>query len=165
VHRIKAFVLGAFATAAFGGCGYSASRTVTSSAYVPPRETSTTTTYSPAYAPANSATSQVVTTVTRNSDGSVTRTSTRYYYPQAAYTYYGPDDPTLASEVRSTMQQDPLVSAHARNIGVVSDAGVVAITGKADSISAVQQASWDALQIPGVRQVDNSMRIDSTSPG
>jgi hypothetical protein len=165
MQRIKAFILGAFATAALAGCGYSASRTVTRTAYVPPEETSTTTTYSPVYAPANSATSQVVTTETRNPDGSVTRTSTRYYYPQASYTYYGPDDATLASEVRSTMRQDPLVSAHARNIGVGSDAGVVAITGRADSISAARQASWDALKIPGVRQVDNSMMIDSTSPG
>ena len=165
MQRIKAFVLGAFATAALAGCGYSASRTVTSTAYVPPEETSTTSTYSPAYAPANRATSQIVTTVTRNSDGSVTRTSTRYYNPQPSYTYYGPDDATLASEVRSTIGEDPLVSAHARNIGVGSDAGVVAITGTADSISAAQQASWDALQIAGVRQVDNRMMIDSTSPG
>lgn len=164
MRPIKAFVLGAFVTVALAGCGYSARRTVTSNAYIPPAET-TTTTHSPAYAPANSPTSQVVTTVTRNSDGSVTRTSTRYYYPQAAPTYSAHDDATVASQVRSALRQDPLVSAHAQNIGVASDAGVVAITGRADSISAVQQASWDALRIPGVNQVDNSMMIGLTSAG
>ena len=68
MRPIKALVLRAFVTAALAGCGYSASRTVTSNGYIPPKET-TTATYSPAYAPANSPTSQVVTTVTRNSDG------------------------------------------------------------------------------------------------
>ena len=57
------------------------------------------------------------------------------------------------------------MNSHARNIGVGSDAGIVEITGKADSISAVQQASWDALQVPGVTQVNNDMMIDPTSPG
>ena len=164
MRGIKAFVLGALATATLAGC-FSASRTVTNTAYIPPEETVTTTTYSPEYMPKNNSTSQVVTTVTRNADGSVTHTSTRYYYPGTTYTYYGPDDTTLASEVRSTMRQDPLVSAHAQNIDVGSDAGIIQITGRADSISAVQQASWDALQVPGVRQVDNSMMIDTTSPG
>jgi BON domain len=165
MQRVKAIVLGVFATAAIAGCGYSSTSTVTSTAYIPPEETVTTTTYSPTYVPADQLTSQVVTTVTTNPDGSVTRTSTRYYYPPATYTYYGPDDVTLALQVRSTMRQDPLVSAHVRSIGVGSDAGIVAITGKADSISAIQQASLDALQVPGVRQVDNSMMIDTTSPG
>jgi hypothetical protein len=157
MQRIEVFVVGAFAAAALAGCVYSTSRTVRSTAYIPPDQTVTTTT-SPPY-------TSVVTTVTSNPDGSVTRTSTRYYYPQAAYTYYGPDDAILASEVRSAMRQDPLVSAHARDIGVGSDAGIVAINGNADSIAAVQQASWDALQVPGVRQVNNNMMIDTTSPG
>jgi hypothetical protein len=165
MQRLKVFVLGAIATAVLAGCGYSADRTVTSTAYIPPRETVTTSTYSPAYAPTNSSTAQIVTTVTRNPDGSVTRASTRYYYPPAAYTYYQPDDGALASKVKSTMRQDPQVSAHAQNIGVGSNAGIVEITGRADSISTIQQASWDALQVPGVRQVDNSMMIDPSSPG
>jgi hypothetical protein len=161
--RIRILVLAAFATAILTGCAAdSASRTVTTTSYIPPEETVTTNTYAPGYTPT---TSQIVTTVTRNPDGSVTRISTRYYYPQAAYTYYDPDDLTLASEVESVMRQDPLVNAHAQDIGVGSDTGMVAITGRADSISAVQQASWDALQVPGVRQVDNNMTTDTTSPG
>jgi len=165
MQRIIAFLLVAFTTGILAGCSYSEDRTVTSTAYTPPAETATTTT-SRSYPPrASMATSQVVTTVTRHSDGSVTRTSTRYYYPPATYTSSSVDDATLASEVRSTMRRDPLVSAHAQNIGVGSGAGVVEITGRADSISTVQQASLDALQVPGVRQVNNDMRIDSTSPG
>ena len=163
MQRIKALLLAAFATSALAGCSFSTERTVTTTAYIPPESTVTTTTYSPAYVappPAN-ATSQVVTTVTTNPDGTVTRT-TRYYYPP---TYYRADDRTLASEVKSTIREDPLVNSHARNIGVGSDAGIVEITGKADSISAVQQASWDALQVPGVTQVNNDMMIDPTSPG
>jgi hypothetical protein len=146
----------------FAGCSYSVDRTVTST-YTPAEETVTTITI-PAYASSTrTSTSQGVITVTRNPDGSVTRTST--YYPPAAYSYYGTDDQTLASQVRSSMRQDPLVSAHARHIGIGSDAGVVEITGKADPISAVQQASLDALQTPEVRQVNNDMIIDPTSPG
>ena len=63
------------------------------------------------------------------------------------------------------MREDPLVNAHAHSIGVGSSAGIVAISGKADSISVVSRASWDALQVPGVMKVDNSMMIDPTSPG
>jgi hypothetical protein len=160
MQRIKTFLLLLFVTGALAGCSYSVERTVTSTAYTPPEETVTTTTY-PAYVPPM--TSQVVTTVTRNPDGTVTRTSR--YFPPTPSAYYSTDNVTLASEVRSMMRKDPLVSAHARNIGVGSYADVVEITGKADSISTVQQASWDALQVPGVIQVNNDMMIDPTSPG
>ena len=166
MQRIKALLLVVLATGAFAGCASSTGRTVTSTAYVPSEETVTTTqTYSPPYlSPANT-TSQIVTTVTQNPDGTVTRRSTRYYYPPGYYTYYNIDDAALASEVRSRMQQDPLVTAHTRNIGIGSDAGIVALKGTADSVSTAQQASWDALQVPGVRQVNNDMMIDATSPG
>src|SRR5262249_21260164 len=149
MNRIKVFALQAFAIVALAGCGYSATRTVTSTstAYIPPEQTTTTSVNSPSYAPPANITSQVVNTVTRNADGSVTRTSTTYYYPQTTYTSYGSDDLVLASQVRSAMRQDPLVNAHARDIGVGSDTGVIAITGKADSVSVVQQASKDAFEV------------------
>jgi len=160
MQRIKSFLLLLLVTGVLAGCSYSVERTVTSTGYTPPEETVTTTT-SPKYLPPTA--SQVVTTVTRNPDGTVTRTSR--YFPPTASTYYSTDDVTLASQIRSMMRKDPLVNAHARNIGVGSYAGVAEITGKADSISTVQQASWDALQVPGVTQVNNDMMIDPTSPG
>jgi limonene-1,2-epoxide hydrolase len=167
MQRIEALILVVVATGAFAGCGYPAHRTVTSTTYIPGEETVTTTqAYSPVYLPpADAGTSQIVTTVTHYPDGTVTRTSTRYYNPPARYTYYNSDDATLAAQVRSTMRQDPLVSAHTRNLAIGSDAGIVAITGRADSISTVQQASWDALQVPGVTRVNNDMMIDPASPG
>jgi len=166
IQRINALLLVVLVTGAFAGCASSTGKTVTSTAYVPSGKIVTTTqTYSPAYLPPADTTSQIVTTVTQNPDGTVTRRSTRYYYPPAYYTYYNTDNAALASEVRSRMQQDPLVTAHTRNIGIGSEAGIVAITGTADSITTVQQASWDALQVPGVTQVSNNMMIDTTSPG
>jgi BON domain len=163
--RITALCPIVLAIAALAGCSYSAGRTVTTTAYTPER-TVTTTTHLPAnVTPPDSSTSQIVTTVRRNPDGSVTRTTTRYYTPLAGYSYYSTDDATLASEVRSTIRQDPEVTAHTRNMGVGTDAGVVEITGTADSISTIQQASWDALQVPGVTEVNNDMVIDTTSPG
>jgi osmotically-inducible protein OsmY len=106
-----------------------------------------------------------VTTVTTGPDGTVRRTTTRYYYPGTTYTSYTVDDGLIASDVKTALRQDPGVNAHARNIAVASDAGTVEIVGTADSVSTVQQASWDAVQIPGVQQVNNDMRIDPTSPG
>jgi hypothetical protein len=164
MKHIKAIVVPALASAFLLGCSYTAERSVRTTSYAQPGTTVTTTTYPPSYeAPAPPNTNQVVTTVRRNADGSVTRTTTRYYYPPSGYAYV--DDGVVASDVRSALRQDPGVSAHARNIGISSDGGTVEIVGTADSISAVQQASWDAVQIPGVQQVNNDMRIDSTSPG
>jgi BON domain len=162
MKRITALLIVALATGALAGCGYSSDRAVTNTQYVPPQTTVTTTTSTAYMSPANT-NSRVVTTVTRNADGSVTRTTS--YYPTRAYTYYSTDDGTLASEVRSTIRQDPLVNAHAQNIAVGSDAGVVEITGRADSVSAVDQASRDALEVPGVIRVNNDMVINPMSPG
>jgi osmotically-inducible protein OsmY len=168
MERIKAFMLMAVVSVALSGalaaCGYTTEKTVTSS-YVPPATTQTTTTYAPAPVPPPEAASKVVTTVTTNSDGTVRRTTTRYYTPETTRTYVTSDDQLVTSQVRTALRSEPEVSAHARNIAVSTDAGTVEIVGTADSISAVQQASWDALQIAGVQVVNNDMRIDPTSPG
>jgi osmotically-inducible protein OsmY len=168
MERIKAFLLtavvGGALSGALAGCGSTTERTVTTT-YVPPVTTQTTTTYAPAPVPQPELASKVVTTVTTNSDGTVRRTTTRYYAPGTTRTYVSVDDQSVSSEVRTALHGDPEVSAHARNVAVSTDAGTVEIVGTADSISTVQQASWDALQIPGVQVVNNDMRIDPTSPG
>jgi osmotically-inducible protein OsmY len=165
MQRIKALTLSMIVGGILAGCGYTSERTVTWTGYVPPATSETTTTYTSAPAPPPDAASKVVTTVTTNPDGTVRRTTTRYYYPGATRTYVNADDQTVTSQVRTALRGDPEVSAHARNIAVSTDAGTVEIVGTADSISAVQQASWDALHIPGVQVVNNDMRIDPTSPG
>jgi BON domain len=167
MQRVNAFVLAVSVSACLAGCVSTTERGVTTTSYIPDRTVTTTTTYPPAYVapvPAQT-TSQVVTTVTTNPDGTVRRTTTKYYYPGTTYTYVNPDDDVITSDVKVAFRQDPEIGAHTRSIAVGSDAGIVEITGTADSVSTVQQASWDALQVSGVRQVDNAMVIDPTSPG
>jgi hypothetical protein len=126
MRGIKALGFVLSARIALASCGYSAQETVKTTSYTPPETTVTTSTTAALYAaPLPEHTLEIVSTVTTNPDSTVRRTTTRYYYPRATYTYSSVNDATIASEVRSSIREDELLNAHARNIGIGSDAGVV----------------------------------------
>jgi osmotically-inducible protein OsmY len=149
---ISRVVFGAWAIPFLVGCGPTTERSATETRLYRAVPTA------PLHAPA---TSDTVTTVTTAPDGTVTRrTTTTYYYPRRSYKYSSIDDDAIVSNVRAATVADPLVNAHSKNLSIGSYAGVVEIKGRGDSISTVEEASRDAISVPGVRQVNNDMVID-----
>jgi hypothetical protein len=98
--------------------------------------------------------SETTTTITSVPGGIVERrTSTIYDYPDV-------DDAVIEENVRAAVETDPALSSRARFIGVASDGGVVRLSGVVGSMSEVHEASIQASEVPGVRQVDNDLFIE-----
>jgi osmotically-inducible protein OsmY len=70
------------------------------------------------------------------------------------------DDATVTSKVKAELIEDPLTKA--RDISVTTDRGVVQLSGFVDSREQQDEAVRVARSVPGVRSVDNGLRLQSS---
>ena len=67
------------------------------------------------------------------------------------------DDATITARVKTALIQDPAVAAH--QINVETHNGVVQLSGFVDSEDEARRAIDAADDIPGVKKVENDMRV------
>jgi hyperosmotically inducible periplasmic protein len=72
-------------------------------------------------------------------------------------------DEAITARVKELIEKDAYVMKHSSlkhvKIGVVTNAGVVSLTGEVNSLLVSAQASWTAWQIAGVKSVKNDLII------
>ncbi len=71
------------------------------------------------------------------------------------------DDATITSRVKSRFAKDPTVSA--MRIHVDTMKGVVQLTGSAKSAAEREQAAQIAGAVPGVKEVQNDIKVESAT--
>lgn len=73
-------------------------------------------------------------------------------------------DDAIVARVKEQIRKDADLTKDARlkeaDIGVVSNAGVVSLTGKVPDLVVSAQASWTAWQVSGVKSVRNDLFLD-----
>ena len=73
-------------------------------------------------------------------------------------------DNTMIDEIRVALERDPDL-AHPTEVAVAVRAGTVALRGTVDSVPQLRAAVEAAKSVPGVRSVENELRVDPRNRG